>query len=1274
MDSPISKIYIKKHIPFLINIVKMHRVILVILLLILFTISGFSENYYVKTSGDNNDNGTTPSTAWATISYAGSQNLKQGDTVFVAPGEYEESIEITHSGNPNKPIVYYADTSGNRFGMSEGEVLVKASFNISTKNIQIYYFSFEGSSRAINLTDSKSILIQGINAELSSTAIYSDNSGKDLTIKNCHLTQDDNNTNLLVLDSKNNIDLDIKNNHFEDGNIQIQNSKVDSIANNEMSDIDEDNQSVNALYLTNSECNYIIGNDIHNISSLALRLDNTSCSYIANNDIRSISSVDGNGIGIYGSDDSNTIENIINNRFSDINKYAISINSTSGNISIKKNIITSAGGGIRLTSGNNFTSINITNNTISRIGGDNSGISINNSGSCDITNNLIYNKEDTSSNRGIYVIDNSDTDLKNNTIHNMGGKGLYGRIGGGNWKNNIITGNNIGIYVVSNFNANLSYNCLYNNDSNYGRSADPGTGAINKDPLYVNPGNDDFHIQSTFGSYHGGDWLDDPAFSPCIDAGDPADDYGNEPKDNGGRINMGAYGNTAQASLSGEQGEEEKKKEIVRGKWMFLGAPLQPQNRSLEAVFGDDFNNPRPYTITDTDTTWNQWALIRWETDDSTSEYFSFGDGTQYQPPECKVGRGYFIYQDEREQVTVDVEGSTVDSDVIMDISAKPDNDWYPPAFGYNMFANPFPKKVNMASFRIINSNTGTEYTIPEAADSGWISPYLITWNHNKGRYEYTAFTKNNKKYKLKPWRGFWLVQLTISPDLKLKMPASGVQGNLTKKTRIARKHTSHLQNLGYKYNLRKSAVNNDWEWFLKFGIISEDKKLQDLENYIGTSDAAITSSDTLDPWDIIDFSANARTGKKSSKVNTENIELGIKKDERLYAYELHNSGFSDQTEWKLKVVNKSDKSNFRFIWPHINQVPQGIEFSLLDDSKKTLIKELRSRSGYNISLSKGSDEFYIVARKVKDTSPPKYSFNVRQNNYLENHITVYITPSEPLKKITAKIDSQEIELNQLNSPPNVYYFDYTIQNNKLPDMVIKGTDYSNNQSQSNFSNKIEVKNTVFNQNTEINNKQYSILLKKGSVDKETTILGGRYPIGVTYPNDMDSIGDPVAIKAQINKFQKPVLLSIDDVKKPNADLFKYSRNKWKYVTEYSDQMQIEEPGIYSLFSSDKNFQTDSLNGDDSFKLLNPYPNPFNSTINIKYELPQEARIKVVIYNLLGKKIKTLYNEYQKKGIHNCKWYGNNQWGESVSSGVYFLKITSPDQNYNEIKKLTYIK
>ena len=73
---------------------------------------------------------------------------------------------------------------------------------------------------------------------------------------------------------------------------------------------------------------------------------------------------------------------------------------------------------------------------------------------------------------------------------------------------------------------------------------------INTDPLFVDPSGDDLHLKSLAGRYcpETGLWVIDDVTSPCIDAGNPSGPIGLEPFANGGYVNMGAYGATAEAS------------------------------------------------------------------------------------------------------------------------------------------------------------------------------------------------------------------------------------------------------------------------------------------------------------------------------------------------------------------------------------------------------------------------------------------------------------------------------------------------------------------------------------------------------------------------------------------------------------------------------------------------------------------------------------------------------------------------------------------------------
>ena len=78
-------------------------------------------------------------------------------------------------------------------------------------------------------------------------------------------------------------------------------------------------------------------------------------------------------------------------------------------------------------------------------------------------------------------------------------------------------------------------------------------GNINVDPLFANPASGDYHLKSAFGRWNPATaaWVKDAVTSRCIDAGDPWSTYASEPKPNLARANVGAYGNTAEASKSG---------------------------------------------------------------------------------------------------------------------------------------------------------------------------------------------------------------------------------------------------------------------------------------------------------------------------------------------------------------------------------------------------------------------------------------------------------------------------------------------------------------------------------------------------------------------------------------------------------------------------------------------------------------------------------------------------------------------------------------------------
>ena len=75
------------------------------------------------------------------------------------------------------------------------------------------------------------------------------------------------------------------------------------------------------------------------------------------------------------------------------------------------------------------------------------------------------------------------------------------------------------------------------------------------------------------------------------------------------------------------------------------------------------------------------------------------------------------------------------------------------------------------------------------------------------------------------------------------------------------------------------------------------------------------------------------------------------------------------------------------------------------------------------------------------------------------------------------------------------------------------------------------------------------------------------------------------------------------------------------------------------------------------YTLCQNYPNPFNPTTTISFSIPKESTVELYIYNIKGQKIKTLVSDQFTVGQHSIIWNGDDDFGNSISSGVYLYKL-----------------
>lgn len=105
-------------------------------------------------------------------------------------------------------------------------------------------------------------------------------------------------------------------------------------------------------------------------------------------------------------------------------------------------------------------------------------------------------------------------------------------------------------------------------------------------------------------------------------------------------------------------------------------------------------------------------------------------------------------------------------------------------------------------------------------------------------------------------------------------------------------------------------------------------------------------------------------------------------------------------------------------------------------------------------------------------------------------------------------------------------------------------------------------------------------------------------------------------------------------------------------------------------------FNTDIVTGQPvlpiDVRLFPAYPNPFNPSTTIEYELPHTEMVDVSIYDLQGRLISNLTNQVQPAGRHNIPWNGRDHSGHHTPSGIYICKLTTP--GFSQTQKLIVLK
>lgn len=520
--------------------------------------------YYVRPDGDDANSGTgnTPAQAWRTTNKC-TTTVVAGDTCRIQSGTYDESATISQSGTPGKIITIVGDNNPIMEGNSTRATAITAT--------DIEYFTISGLTIRNYTTSGIGYLMNG--STKSHITISSNNFVNDFEAIRL-ASESMGEINYAVV--KGNVITGSRITSVLNANINLQNTiNYAVVSDNEITGISKGGSGISWNYghdnlFSNNKISDVgyaittyqgtettISGNLIDTASRGIRIDlGHKTVFIYGNTIRNVGAYtfSGYGIELYFDVSGEALNNtfvdstmycegcddfVFSNNIFDNSQIDLGLDTTpSANILFSNNVVKD--NFLVVTPGNSgaATNIAIRNNIFINAGysGSSESAITNFHRYGDISGLIIDNNVFYSSPNGAVTIDNVGADsnvyLRNNIFLDTVGSAI-----------NVANGN--GDSIAAGFN-------LF-----YGGGAENvlGTTSLGNDlfvdPLFANPGSGDFHLKSRNGRWNGTGWENDPVTSPAIDAGDPTSDYSLEPSPNGSRIDMGAYGNTPEASKSG---------------------------------------------------------------------------------------------------------------------------------------------------------------------------------------------------------------------------------------------------------------------------------------------------------------------------------------------------------------------------------------------------------------------------------------------------------------------------------------------------------------------------------------------------------------------------------------------------------------------------------------------------------------------------------------------------------------------------------------------------
>jgi hypothetical protein len=150
------------------------------------------------------------------------------------------------------------------------------------------------------------------------------------------------------------------------------------------------------------------------------------------------------------------------------------------------------------------------------------------------------------------------------------------------------------------------------------------------------------------------------------------------------------------------------------------------------------------------------------------------------------------------------------------------------------------------------------------------------------------------------------------------------------------------------------------------------------------------------------------------------------------------------------------------------------------------------------------------------------------------------------------------------------------------------------------------------------------------------------------------------------------LVFKVEDGEEPNFSTFTTKSPGHELTFIYNDNSsgRLEVVSYHPAFETDVEFKGTS-NLPTSWELSKNYPNPFNPSTNFSLSMPEAANYEIRIFNITGQTVKT-FEGHAEAGVLEVTWHGDNDQGQTVASGVYFLRAEAGD--FSQTRKMMLLK